>query len=123
MTMQVRSCSAEQAAAAAPEAAVLLIASRALLDAADVIDHMAATAPVDDYAGRDVLCGLGALPPDDADEVTRLILQAVLHDVTARLREQADHDWEQAVASIGAAVRATRPSLRHVQHRPARHAA
>lgn len=123
MSLRVRSRSVEEAAADAPGAAVLLIASRALLDAADVLEHVAATEPIDDYAGHDVLCGLGGMAADEADEVTRAIVQAVLRDVSERLRAQADRDWEQAVASIGSTVRASRTSVRRVQHRPARRAA
>lgn len=123
MSLRVRPRSVEQAAADAPGAAVLLIASRALQDAADVLDHLVDSEPIGDYAGRDVLCGLGGMAADEADAVTRAIVQAVLRDVSDRLRVQADSDWEQAVASIGSTVRATRESVRRVQHRPARHAA
>ena len=107
-----------------PVGAALLIASRALSDAADLLQHSASSAPIDDYAGRDVLRGLGGMRPEEADAVTMAIVMTTLAEVCARLREQADDDWDEAIAQLGSAVRATRQTPRRVQHhhsrRPAR---
>jgi hypothetical protein len=123
MTLRVRSRSVEAPAGDAPQAALLLISARALLDAADVLHCLATTEPIDDYAGRDVLCGLGGMAADEADEMTRAIVRAVLDDVSEHLRARSERDWDQAVGSLGATVRAKRTSIRRVQHRPVRPAA
>lgn len=96
---------------------MLLISSRALLDAADMLEHSIETAPISDYAGRDVLCGLGGMRPAEADALTAAVVRATLLEVCAHLRAQADLDFDAAVAQVGARVRDRRRSARTIQHR------
>lgn|GEM_PF-3007414 len=92
---------------APPAAARTLIASRTYLEAADAVERLERELHRRDFAGYDVLRASG-LSKEDAVAAWQQLVHEAITEITASLRDRADHDFDRAVASIGAAVRAGR---------------
>jgi len=84
-----------------------LIASRTYLEAADAVERLERELHRRDFAGYDVLRASG-LGKDEAVDAWRQLVHAAIEEIATSLRDRADHDFDRAVASIGATVRATR---------------
>ena len=94
-------------AAAPSPAARALIASRTYLEAADAVERLERELHRRDFAGYDMLRASG-LTKDEAIDAWQQLVHAAIAEIAASLRDRADHDFDRAVASIGAAVRAAR---------------
>jgi hypothetical protein len=60
--------------------------------------------------GYDMLCRAPGMDAESAERVCRGALRAAAADVTDWSRQQADLDWDQAIVTIGSAVRIGRES-------------
>ncbi|MEN9645604.1 MAG: hypothetical protein RL238_2273 [Actinomycetota bacterium] len=88
-------------------AARTLTASRIYLEAADAVERLEHELHRRDFAGYDVLRASG-LTADEAKAAWQQLVHDAIEEIATTLRDRADHDFDRAIASIGAAVRAER---------------
>jgi hypothetical protein len=86
-------------------AALLLVTSRGYSDAADRVEQWAKHADVRSMVGFDMLCHAPGMDAESAERVCRGALCAAVGDVAEWSRQHSDLDWDQAIVTIGSAVR------------------
>lgn len=91
-------------------AALLLVTSRGYSDAADRVERWAKHADVRSMVGFDMMCRAPGMDSESAEQVCRGALRAAAADVAEWSRQHSDLDWDQAIVTIGSAVRIGRES-------------